>query len=265
MTVVRVVLILLLAGISLFAETFKLFMRDGQYHLVREYQVQGDRVRYFSTERGDWEEIPTALLDLKKTEDERKRVVQALEENTKAQDEEEKAERAQAAELARIPMNAGAYLVEGDQIKTLEPAESSIVSNKKRSVLKAVTPIPIVAGKAEVQINGEHAKVIVNQSRPEFYLRLSTDQRFGIIQLTPKKGIRVVETLSIMPVVNEPVEEQKQIETFRQQLSDRLFKIWPSKPLEPGEYAVVEYTEGKVNLQVWDFAYRPGAAAVEPK
>lgn len=264
MTVVKVVLILLLAAASLFAETFKLYMRDGQYHLVREYQVQGDRVRYFSTERGEWEEIPASLLDLKKTEDERKRRDAILQESTQAQDEEEKAERAQAAELARIPMNAGAYLVEGDQITTLEPAESSIVTNKKRSVLKAVTPIPIVAGKAEVQIDGEHAKVIVRNNRPEFYLRLSADQRFGIIQLTPKKGIRMVENLSIMPVVNEPIEEQKQIETFRRQLGDRLFKIWPTKALEPGEYAVVEYTEGKVNLQVWDFAYKPTISA-DPK
>jgi len=38
-----------------------------------------------------------------------------------------------------------------------------------------------------------------------------------------------------------------------------LYKIWPTKPLEPGEYAVVEYTDGKVNIQVWDFAHDPNA------
>ena len=27
------------------------------------------------------------------------------------------------------------------------------------------------------------------------------------------------------------------------------------KPLDPGEYAVVQYTEGKVDTQVWDFAW----------
>ena len=26
--------------------------------------------------------------------------------------------------------------------------------------------------------------------------------------------------------------------------------------LTPGEYAVVEYTDGKVNIQTWDFAYK---------
>ena len=34
-----------------------------------------------------------------------------------------------------------------------------------------------------------------------------------------------------------------------------LYRIWPEKPLEPGEYAVMEYTDGKLNMQVWDVAY----------
>ena len=38
------------------------------------------------------------------------------------------------------------------------------------------------------------------------------------------------------------------------QFSDLLFKIWPEKPLEPGEYALLEYSDGKVNPQVWDFS-----------
>src|SRR3981189_2138071 len=41
----------------------KLVLADGTFHLVREYSVQGDRVRYWSVERSDWEEIPTALVN----------------------------------------------------------------------------------------------------------------------------------------------------------------------------------------------------------
>jgi hypothetical protein len=29
------------------------------------------------------------------------------------------------------------------------------------------------------------------------------------------------------------------------------------KPMEPGEYAVVQFTSGKTNMQVWDFAIKP--------
>src|SRR6202048_466302 len=41
----------------------KLMLKDGNFQLVRSYQRQGDRVRYFSVERGDWEEIPAAMVD----------------------------------------------------------------------------------------------------------------------------------------------------------------------------------------------------------
>jgi hypothetical protein len=41
----------------------KLVLKDGSFQIVREYQQQGDRVRYYSVERSDWEEIPAALVD----------------------------------------------------------------------------------------------------------------------------------------------------------------------------------------------------------
>ncbi|MGB9404057.1 MAG: hypothetical protein WCA98_10980, partial [Candidatus Acidiferrales bacterium] len=41
----------------------KLFLKDGSFHVVREYHIDGDRVRYYSVERSQWEEIPAALVD----------------------------------------------------------------------------------------------------------------------------------------------------------------------------------------------------------
>src|SRR5712691_1944385 len=41
----------------------KLVLADGTFQLVREYSVQGDRVRYWSVERSAWEELPTKLVD----------------------------------------------------------------------------------------------------------------------------------------------------------------------------------------------------------
>ena len=77
-----------------------------------------------------------------------------------------------------------------------------------------------------------------------------------MVKLTPKGGVRIVENLTIMPVTNETVEEPEMVESFRKQLTNDglLYKVWPKERLEPGEYAVIEYTEGKLNMQVWDFA-----------
>ena len=184
--------------------------------------------------------------------------------NPRTKLEDLKALREHANEVAKVPQGPGVHLVVGDKIQTLKAAESEIHTNKGRSILKAVAPVPIVSGKATLEIKGEQSATKVTSDRPEFYISLSAEERFGIIRLKPAKGVRIVERLTILPVVKETVEEQDHVEIFRQQVDDGLYTIWPTKPIEPGEYAVVEYTEGKVNMQVWDFAYDPRGAADSP-
>jgi hypothetical protein len=242
-----------------FAANVKLYLKDGDYQLVREYKVESGRVRYYSIERSDWEEIPLALVDLKRTETEIAQRQAAIAEQAKIITEEDKAERDRANEVAKVPQGPGVHLVVGDGIRTLKPAESEVHTNKGRNVLKVLSPIPLVSGKATLEIKGEHSSTKVTSDRPEFYISLSAEERFGIIRIKPAKAVRIVEKLTVVPVTKEVIEEQEQVEIFRQQVDDGVYKIWPTKPIEPGEYAVVEYTEGKVNVQVWDFAYDPSA------
>ena len=156
-----------------------------------------------------------------------------------------------------VPAAAGVYYIHGDKLEAIKIAESKIVNNKRRSVLKALSPLPIVTGKQTLELDGEAADLRVSEKRPEFYFRLSTEERFAIIKLTPtKKGARIVgnhrDRSCHQGSQREPRRNRYVQETGRR----LLFKIWPEKDLDPGEYALIEYTEGKVNPQVWDFAVK---------
>jgi hypothetical protein len=233
-----------------------MYLKDGGYHVVREYQVQGDRVHFYSVERSQWEDIPLEMVDLKRTESEAAARKAQLDADAKSMAEEEKAERALAKEVSRIPQDPGVYWLEGNEVRVMKAAESTVHTNKGRSVLKKLAPIPVVTGKATLEIQGAFSLNVFKDPEPEFYIQLSDPERFGIIKLTPKGAVRIVENVTFMPVTNEVVEEPVPVEILRKQLADGLYKIWPQEKLPPGEYAVFEFTEGKMNMQVWDFAIK---------
>jgi hypothetical protein len=242
---------------TVFGATTRLYLKDGDYQIVREYQVLQDRVRYFSTERGDWEEIPLDLVDLERTKKDAAERQAAVAADAKEQDIEDKAIRAEKKEAAQVPQEPGVYYLTGDKVQSLKTAEVEVNSNKGRSILKALSPVPIVPGKSSVEIKNESAAYRAAGDKPEFYIRLSDDERFGIIKLSKKKNGRLIENINILPVTNEVVEDLKLVATFKRQVSERTYKIWPEQPLEPGEYAVVQYSEGALNWQVWDFGIGP--------
>src|SRR4051812_2897040 len=100
---------LLVLAASLWAANLKLYMKDGSYHVVREYQVQGDRVHFYSIERSGWEDIPLDLIDLKRTQSEAADRQERLEADARSQAAEEKALRDIENEKRKIPQDPGVY------------------------------------------------------------------------------------------------------------------------------------------------------------
>lgn len=241
------------------AANFKLYLRDGNYQIVREYKVEGDRVKYYSVERSDWEEVPVALVDLKKTEGEVAERAAVVAEESKLMADEDKAIRLQKVEITKIPQDPGVYSLDADmKLRIFKLADSKAHNAKGRQVLQVLSPIPLIPGKSTIEIDGEHSTERVDSDRPELFIQLSSEERFGIIRLTPSKGVRIAQRVTIVPVSKEAIEEMDEVEVFRKQLTESgLFKIWPAKPLPAGEYAVIQYTSGKLNAQMWDFSYKP--------
>src|SRR5271163_2701757 len=103
----RILAILLFAVFAAWAVNVKLYLKDGGYHLVREYQVQSDRVRFYSVERSQWEEIPLDMVDLKRTETEAAARQEKLDKDAKSLTEEDEARKALQKEVLRIPQDTG--------------------------------------------------------------------------------------------------------------------------------------------------------------
>jgi len=243
-------------ALSLAAANFKLYMKDGGFQIVREYQVDGDRIKYYSTERGDWEEMPVSMVDLKKTDSEAKSKKEVLDRQAKEIAEEDAAARDLQKEIMKIPQNTGVYTLENDQLRIFRLADATVHSSKGKNILKAMSPVPIFPGRSTLELAGEHSENIVQaaEDRPEFYIQLSLSDSFAIIRLTPQKGVRIVERITVEPIAKEVTEERQEVETFTKQLTENgLYKIWPQAPLPKGEYAVIEYNEGKVDGRIWDF------------
>ncbi|MBZ5622644.1 MAG: hypothetical protein LAQ69_28510 [Acidobacteriia bacterium] len=254
----KYLLALVILVITAWAANLKLYLKDGGYHLVREYKVESDRVRYYSVERSEWEEIPLDLVDLKRTQAEAAERQAELEKDAKVISEEEKVERELQKQVTRIPRDPGVYWIDGKETKIIKAAEATVHTDKRRSILAKMSPIPMVSGKGTLELQGAHSQNVFTNPEQEFFIQLSETERFGLAKLTPKGAVRIVENLTFVPITKETVEEPTMVESFQQQLSpDGLYKIWAKEPLEPGEYAVVEYTENKLNIQVFDFAIKP--------
>jgi len=240
------------------AVNIKLYLKDGNFHVVSEYKVESDRVRFYSVERSEWEEIPLSLVDLKKTESEAAERKTELEKDARDLSEEDAQRRAVRKEVMRIPQDPGVYWIDGEKTKIIKIAETVVHNDKRRAILKALSPIPAVSGKATLEIDGPHSLNVFTDPEQELYIQLSETERFGIAKLTTKGPVRIVENLTVHPITKEVSEEPEMVDIFRQQLTqDGLYKIWPKEKLEPGEYAVVQYSVDKLNMQVWDFAIKP--------
>src|SRR2546423_13089275 len=99
----RCVAVLLLIAAAVFGANVKLYLKDGDYQLVREYKVLEDRVTYYSVERADWEEIPLELVDLTRTKKEVEGRQAALEAESTAEEEETDPIKGERREIASLP------------------------------------------------------------------------------------------------------------------------------------------------------------------
>jgi hypothetical protein len=252
----RTAAVFLSALLPLSAANIKLYLTDGSDLLVSKYEVLQDRVRYYSVERSEWEEIPLTLVDLEKTRRLEEQQDKARQERAAEDRIERAAERKARTEMHKVPIDDGVYYLDGDQVVTVKQAELKTETSKGRTLLKVLAPVPL-AGKQTIEVEGKQSGFVVRNDRPMFYMRQETVNRLGILRLKEKKNARLVQVIQVVPQSKETFEEQEEVEVFRQQFAPGVYKIWPIEPIPAGEYAVYEYTPGEANIRVWDFSCQP--------
>ena len=255
-------------------------LKDGNFQLVREYQRKGERVRYFSLERGDWEEIPSAMVDwdaTAKADADSEKASEALMNKVHAQEEATKIETVldvdaslQVAPGVFLPPGEGMFAIEGKSVTPLEQVGSQVKTDKKTFLKQVLSPIPIVPGKRNIEIPGAKAKVRLNSAAPEFYLReappdpdrvssVYKSSRPGesgpeveLVRATVKGNKRQLE--SIRSFFGQQVgTERKSVAIQRWEVAATVYRFTLGEPLPPGEYALAEILPDGMNLFVWDF------------
>lgn len=253
---------LMLTTLPLRADAIKLYLKDGSYEMVKSFEVKGDRVRYYSLDRGDWEEIPKSLVDFAATQhaEAEKKVEQAKQLKAAEELQNQRFEIPtnngyQIKPGVRLPGNGGVYAYDGMRVISLIQDPAKVVTDRKRIALIMVMPGPLVKKQALVVLTGDKAAVRITVANPVFYIE-DTDNwpmHALLVPLKQKKDSRVVEKIESGIGLGKSGEKRTDVPLDHKQLAAGVYELKPMQPLDSGEYALGEMVEDKLNISVWDF------------
>jgi hypothetical protein len=274
----------------------RLILKDGSYQLATKWEIKGDRVRYFSAERDEWEELPNSIVDWAATDKFAKdRAAGApapeaveIDKEVEAERRAEEAKTPQVAPDLHLPEAGGMLLLDTfqtqPQLLLLQQNTGELNKNTKANILRSAIN-PIASNKQTIELEGSHASVQAHATVPTIYINLDQDQtsnstsqqqpqqpqqpqqaelpwdRYKIVRVQEKKGKRVLGDIKVN-VLGKTSQEQNLVPTTAQKLTGGWVKVTPSDALQPGEYAVVEMLgQQGMNTYVWDFGVNPAAPA----
>jgi hypothetical protein len=242
----------------------KLILTDGTFQLAREYTVEGDRVRYWSVERSQWEEIPANLVDWDATH--------KSEAEQAGRDAELKA-KIRASRLAQLtkdidvdrsleikpglflPDAVGFYALDRDKlVREMKQSEAVVKTSTGREVEKIISGVSMIPSKKTMEIPGERAAMRLTTAEPEFFMRPadSREPRFRLLRAQVKGGHRLIDSISIH-FTGEEKHNTTEIEIQTWTPATGVFRYTVDQRLEPGEYSFVEMTDEGISGYVWDF------------
>jgi len=268
----------------------RLILKDGSYQLVTKYEVKGDRVRYFSAEREEWEELPSALVDWPATEKyEKERAAaasapEAVQFDKEAEHDRELAEaaRPQVVPGLRLPEDSGVFLLDSfqgePQLVEIQQNAGDVNRNTKGNILRGAIN-PIASPKLTIELQGAHASAQSHADVPSLYINVeplpgqpdqsSSSARTSQQPQQPQQPEQPVVPSDRFRIVRAEVKGNKRIvgdvkravtgkitqqqhfvQTTLTSVSGGWLKLTPTASLAPGEYALVEML-GKEGMNLY--------------
>jgi hypothetical protein len=273
------------------ATTKRLILKDGSYQVTTKWEIQGDRVHYFSAERNEWEDVPNSLVDWNATNQyEKDRVAGKmspeaiqLEKELEAQRAEDESKSPHVAPGLRLPEDGGVYALDTyltePQLIPLDQTGGEVNRHTGHNVLRGVIN-PVGGSKRTIELPGARSNLQVHAALPTIYIGLNSGEdedqqadkgkkpaaelpwdRFRIVRAQVKGDKRIVGAIKIA-VYGKASQEEQVVPADAEQLGAGWIKLTPKAPLTPGEYAIAELL-GKdgMNSFVWDFGMHPDAPA----
>lgn len=205
----------------------RIILKDGSYQSVTKYEIKGDRVRYYSAEREEWEELPSSLVDWPATEkyEKERGAAPAIPEATLI-DKESSADRAaeearlpQVAPGLRLPELSGMFLLDNfkgqPQLVEVQQGEGVLDRNGKGNILRGV----VASGKETIELDGSHAAVYSHVGVPSIYIKMDDDS-----DQAPPPGETASDKPSL-PSLDAPRAEPQQPQQPEQAAAAERFRI----------------------------------------
>jgi hypothetical protein len=255
----------------------KLFLKDGSFQLVQSYQVESDRVRYYSLDRSQWEEIPTALVDwdaTKKAEATEAKKDSAIVANAHKEEEARRAAIRLDVDASLevtpgvfLPPGQGAFVLDGKAVFPLPQASTVEKRDKKQLMKQILVPVPVIPTRRNVSLTGNRASLRVSSAQPEFYLRTTeaVEPHMELVRAKVHGDMRLIENINQLFRVEWEKRDSVPLQLW--EVAKGVYRFTMGESLPPGEYVLMEIIqdqtrEKEVSLYVWDFGVdTPGTSA----
>jgi hypothetical protein len=250
-------------------------LRDGSFQLVREYNIDGDRVRYYSIDQAQWEEMPESLVDWDATHK-----IEAAEAKRDADviakvHARQSGRTAQALDIDAslevapgvfLPPGEGLFEFDGKGVFKIPQAAADIKFSKTQMLKQVLIPIPIVPTRHTVSLIGARAKLRIKAGQTEFYMRTADgrEPQLELLRAKVKGDSRYLENLDEL-FREQGTTGKTTLLMQRWLMAPGVYRFTLEQHIDPGEYALAEIVQGGgTNLYFWDFGMDDPPAAQAP-